>query len=407
MAIVSPNLRRASGRLPVLAWALLALAIGIAAPARAQTQAFQTLAKYAILMDADTGSVLFEKAADELMSPASMVKIMTAELVFREIAQGRLRLESKMVVSENAWRTGGAVSRGSTMFAKVNEEIAVADLLRGLIVMSGNDSAIALAEGIAGTEAAFAAMMNKRARELDMRDTNFTNSWGKFDAAQKTTARDLAKLSIHVIKTYPELYKLFGEREFIWNKIKQQNRNPLLGMELGADGLKTGNIEDSGYGLAGSALRGEQRLVLVVNGLPNARQRADESRKLLAWGFRAFDMKDLFKAGEPVGTASVYGGESGQVPLVAKTTVRLMTPRGSTERITGRIEYVGPLIAPVEAGMRVGHLRIYRGKTIALETPLYTANDVKIGSLHSRAFDALLEYSGGLFRKYLFKDKNG
>ncbi|MBM3609851.1 MAG: D-alanyl-D-alanine carboxypeptidase, partial [Alphaproteobacteria bacterium] len=282
----------------------------LAAGARmAAAQVFQTPAKWAILMDADTGSVLFNKDGDAQMSPASMVKVMTAELVFKEIAEGRLRLDSTMVVSENAWRTGGAVSRGSTMFARLNEQIPVADLLRGLIVLSGNDAAIVLAEGIAGTESAFVSMMNKRAREIGLRDTVFANSWGKFDAVQKTTARDMALLGIHAAKTYPDLYPIFGEREFTWNKIKQQNRNPLLGMEIGADGLKTGNIEDSGFGLVGSAVREGQRLVLVVNGLPTARARSDESRKLLTWGFRSFDRKDIFNAGDVIGTASVYGGD--------------------------------------------------------------------------------------------------
>lgn len=390
-------------RIPALA--LLLALTGLMPLAHAQT--FQTVAKWAILMDADTGSVLFQKAPDEQMSPASMVKVMTAELVYREIAEGRLTLASKMVVSENAWRTGGALSRGSTMFAKLNDEISVGDLLRGLLVLSGNDSAIVLAEGIAGTEEAFVGMMNKRAQQLNMRDTRFANAWGKFDERQKTTARDLAKLAIHVVKTYPELYKIFGEKEFTWNKIKQQNRNPLLGMDIGADGLKTGNIDDSGYGLVGSAVRDDQRLILVVNGLANARARADESRKLLTWGFRAFDRKDVFKAGEEIGTASVYGGDMGRVPLVSKIPIRLMIPRGSNERISGRIEYTGPLIAPIEEGRRVAWLRIYRGKSVALEAPLYTAVEIKTGPLYSRALDALFEYSAALVRKYVFKEKQG
>lgn len=385
---------------------LAALTLGAAGgPAIAQT--FQTAAKWAILMDADTGSVLFNKAADEPMAPASMVKVMTAELIFKEIAEGRLTLDSKMTVSENAWRTGGAVSRGSTMFAKLGEEISVGDLLRGLIVLSGNDSAIVLAEGVAGSEAAFVAMMNKRARELGLLDTQFTNSWGKGEKGQRTTARDMAKLGIHIARSYPDHYPIFAEREFTWNKIKQQNRNPLLGMEIGADGLKTGNIDESGFGLIGSALRDGQRLVLVINGAATAKARAEESRRMLTWGFRSFDRRDLFKTGEVIGTASVYGGDVGRAPLVAKIPVRLMTPRGATERITARIEYTGPLIAPLEEGARVARLRVYRGKEVALEVPLYTAQEIKTGPLHSRALDALFEYGGSLIRRYVFKEKQG
>lgn len=370
-----------------------------------QAQTFRTSAQYAILMDAETGSVLLEKDADELMSPASMVKIMTAELIFREIKAGRLRLEDTMSVSEKAWREGGASARGSTMFAKLHEAIKVSDLLRGLIVQSGNDAAIVLAEGISGTESAFAELMTRRARELGLRDTTFKNAWGKFDPGQKTTARDFAKLSIHLIKTYPDLYKIFGETEFTWNKIRQLNRNPLLTMGIGADGLKTGNISDSGFGLVGSAVRGDHRLVVVVNGAKTARERAEESRKLLAWGFRSFDPKDVFKSGEIVGTASVYGGDIGRVPLVAKIPIKVLVPRGSNERLMGRVEYVGPLFAPLAKGSKVAQLRIYRGKTLALDAPLYTAVDVKTGPLYSRAFDAAFESAVKLVRTYIFKSK--
>lgn len=367
-------------------------------------QSIQTLARWALLMDADTGSILFQKDADAPMSPASMVKVMTAELVFKEIKDGRISLDTEMTVSENAWRTGGAMSRGSAMFAKLGEQIKVSDLLRGLIIHSGNDAAIVLAEGLAGSEEAFAGLMNKRARDLGLRDSNFTNSWGKSDPRQKTTARDLAKLSVHVIKTYPDFYKIYAETEFTWNKIRQMNRNPLLTMNIGADGLKTGNIDDSGYGLIGSAVQGDQRLILVVNGLKTARDRTEESRKLLTWGFRAFDVRDVFKSGEAVGTASVYGGNIGRVPLVSKVPVRLMIPRGATERLSARIEYVGPLVAPVEAGTKVANLRVYRGKELALDTPLYTDVDVAKGPLYSRAFDAAYELAAGYVRKFTSRD---
>lgn len=388
--------------------AALALALVLIFPT-AQTSAWaqtiQTAARWALLMDADTGSVLFQKDADAAMSPASMVKVMTAEVVFQELTQGRITLDTEFTVSEHAWRTGGALSRGSAMFARLGESIKVSDLLRGLIIQSGNDAAIVLAEGIAGSEDAFAGMMNKRARDLGLRDSTFANAWGKSDPRQKTTARDLAKLAVHVIRTYPDYYKIFAETEFTWNKIRQTNRNPLLGMNLGADGLKTGNIDDSGYGVVASAVQGDQRLILVVNGLKTAKDRAEEARKLMTWGFRAFDTRDLFKPGETVGAAVVYGGDMNRVPLAAKTPVRLMTPRGSTERLSGRIEYTGPLIAPLEADTKVANLRIYRGKELALDAPLYTSVEVKRGPLYSRAFDAAYEYAVSLMRKISSKDK--
>jgi D-alanyl-D-alanine carboxypeptidase (penicillin-binding protein 5/6) len=385
--------------------ALVIAGFAAAASLPSNAQTFRTSAKYAILMDAETGSVLLEKDADELMSPASMVKIMTAELVFREIREKRLSLDSTMTVSTKAWKKGGASARGSTMFAKVGAQIKVSDLLRGLIIQSGNDAAITLAEGISGDEAAFAELMTRRARELGLRNTTFRNAWGRFDADQKTTARDLAKLAIHVVKTYPELYRIFGEKEFTWNKIRQLNRNPLLTMGIGADGLKTGNIADSGFGLVGSAIRAGNRLVVVINGLKTGRERAEEGRKLISWGFRTFDPKDLFAAGETVGTASVYGGDISRVLLVAKTKVRVLVPRGSRERLTGRIEYVGPLIAPIEQGRKVANLRIYRGKVLALDLPLYTKEEIKTGQLYSRAFDAAFEGVVKLVRTYVFTPK--
>lgn len=380
---------------------LLVAIAALAAPVRAQT--ITTIAPYAILVDADSGSVLFEKNADDLMSPASMVKVMTAELAFKAIKEGSLSPEETMTISENAWRRGGAPSGGSTMFAQINSRIRVIDLLRGAIIQSGNDAAIALAEGMRGTEEVFANAMTARARELGMTRTTFKNAWGAFHQDQKTTARDLATLSVHVIRNYPELYKIYGETEFTWNRIRQLNRNPLLTMNIGADGLKTGNIEDSGFGLIGSAVEGGTRLVVVVNGLKTGRDRAEEARKLLVWGLRAFDHRALFKKGEVIGNATVYGGAVGSVPLVADVPVRIMAPRGSNERLNGRIVWQGPIVAPVKQGDQIARLRVYRGKTLALDIPLRAAQDVETGALHQRALDAGFEWMGGLFRRYVFK----
>jgi serine-type D-Ala-D-Ala carboxypeptidase (penicillin-binding protein 5/6) len=399
--IMGPNERwaRAAARISSIAVAVAACVSLIASAPGARAQSFQTLAPHALLMDADSGTVLFEKAADELMAPASMAKIMTAEVIFNEIRQGRLSLDSEFVVSENAWRRGGGSSGGSAMFAKLNDRIKLADLLRGIIVQSGNDASIVVAEGVAGSEENFARMMTQRARELGLPRSTFKNATGLGHPDQKTTARELARLSLHVIETYPELYKMFGEREFTWNKIRQQNRNPLLTMDIGADGLKTGNIEESGFGLVGSAVQGGQRLIVVVNGLKTARDRASESRKLLEWGFRAFEPRQLFDKGETVGEASVFGGDKGSVPLVSNKPVRLLMPRGSGDRIVARIVYQGPLRAPVQKGAQVARLQVTRGDVQALDMPLYAGEDVGIGTIPQRAVDGLLEFGTGLIRR--------
>ncbi|AWN43408.1 D-alanyl-D-alanine carboxypeptidase family protein [Methylobacterium durans] len=387
-----------------LAAACLLLAPGTYRPAAAQN--FQTSAPHAILIDADSGSTLFEKAADELFAPASMAKLMTTEIVFGALKEGRLNMDTEFTVTEDAWRRGGAGGGGSSMFAQVNSRIKLSDLLRGLIVQSGNDAAITIAENMAGTEGAFAGMMNARAKELGLTRSTFRNATGYSAPDQKVSARDLAKLSLHIIETYPDLYKIFAEREFTWNKIKQQNRNPLLALDIGADGLKTGYLEESGYGLTGSAVQNNQRLVMVVSGLKTARDRAAESRKLMEWGFRAFEPRQIFTAGETVAEASVYGGEKGSVPLVAKKPVRLLLPRGSGERVTAKVVYQGPLSAPVEQGREIGRLRVMRGDTLALDQPLYAGEAVGSGTIPQRALDAALEVGTGLFRRAFSKAGN-
>jgi serine-type D-Ala-D-Ala carboxypeptidase (penicillin-binding protein 5/6) len=378
-------------------FATLSLLLGLSGPALAQ--AFQTSAPTAILMDADSHAVLFEKNADELVAPASMAKTMTAEIVFNELKNGRLNMDNEFTVSENAWRKGGAGSGGSAMFARVNTPIRLEDLLRGLIVQSGNDAAIAIAEGIAGTEENFARMMNERARQIGLTKSTFRNATGYGDPDQKVTVRDLAKLALHIIETYPDYYKIFGEREFTWNKIRQQNRNPLLSMEIGADGLKTGNIDESGYGLIGSAVQNGQRLIVVVNGLKTAKDRATESRKLLDWGFRAFEARQLFAENQVVGEAQVFGGDRRSVPLVSKKPIRVLVNRGDSERVSARIVYNGPLKAPIQKGTEVARIRVDRGETQALEMPLYADEDVQVGTLSQRALDGLLEFSTGWVRK--------
>ena len=370
----------------------LLLAAVVAGPAMAQ-QTFQTSVPSAILIDAGTNTVLFEKGADDYVVPASTVKILTAEIIFHELAEGRLKLGDEMAVSEYAWRNGGAPAGGSAMFLSVNSRATVEDLLKGLVIASGNDAALVLAEGLAGSEEAFVTRMNKRAGELGLTKSRFGNPWGKASDDQKVTAREMAKLANHVIKTYPDFYKYFGEKEITWNKIRQQNRNPLLTMSIGADGLKTGNIDKSGYGLVGSAIQDGRRLIVAVYGAKTANERADEARKLLQWGFRNFEDRALFKAGEVVGPAQVYGGVKGSVDLTTKTDIAVLLPRGGSERLTGKIVYQGPVIAPVAAGASIGRLEVRRGGTVVLEAPLEAAESIEEGSLPRRAFDAAYEYA--------------
>ncbi len=383
--------------------AIFALSCIICGPVRAQS--FQTSVPNAILIDAGTNTVLFEKAADNYVVPASTVKILTAEMVFHELTEGRLKLDDIFNVSEYAWRNGGAPAGGSAMFLKVNSQARVEDLLRGLVIDSGNDAALVLAEGVAGSEEAFVMRMNKRASELGLVKSRFGNPWGKAGDDQKVTPREMAKLALHVIRSYPDYYKYFGEKEFTWNNIRQQNRNPLLTMSIGADGLKTGNIEKDNFGLVGSALQEGRRLVVAVYGAKTAKERAEEARKLLQWGFRNFEEKELFKAGEPIGPAQIYGGTQGSVDLVSKTDVKVLLQRGSTERLTGKIVYEGPVIAPVEAGASVGRLEIKRGQTTVLEQPLEATESVEEGALARRAFDAVYEYAAAKIHEKLSAKK--
>jgi D-alanyl-D-alanine carboxypeptidase (penicillin-binding protein 5/6) len=303
-----------------------------------------------------------------------------------------------MTISENAWRKGGAPSGGSAMFAALNSRVSVSDLLHGVMIQSGNDACIALAEGIAGSELAFADMMNKRAAEVGLTQSHFVNSTGLHDPEHKMSARDLAKLAQHIIRTYPEAYKFYGEREFTWNRVRQQNRNPLLAMGIGADGLKTGYIKEAGYGLTGSAVNNGLRLIVVGNGFKSMKERADEMRKLLEWGFRAFEARALFAAGETIGEAKMYGGARSRVSLVSPQPIRLLVPRSTSEKFSAKVVYSGPVMAPVEKGKPIGTLKVSRGENVVLEVPLEAGEDVAQGGLPQRAFDAVGEMVINVFR---------
>ena len=353
----------------------------------------------AILIEGTSGSVLFEKNADELRAPSSMLKLMTAEVVFNALRNGNVKLTDEYRISENAWRKGGAPAGGSTMFAILNSKVSVDDLLKGAIIQSGNDSCIALAEGMAGNERIFAAeFMTKRARELGMTRSTFGNSNGLPDPANKMTVRELGNLARHIIRTYPDMYKLFAEREFTWNKIRQQNRNPLLNSLTGADGLKTGFTKDGGYGMVGSAVQNDIRLIVVINGLEDPDDRASEAKKMLEWGFRNFEARTLFAANQQVGYAKVFGGESRSVKLASREPIKVMVPKNGSEKLIARVVYNGPVRAPVAEGQPVGVVRVWRGANVAMEAPVYAAEAVATGSTMRRAIDGASELVIGMFR---------
>ena len=355
-------------------------------------------APHAILIDAENGSVLFERDADRLIFPASLAKLMTAEYVFHELKEGRIKLTDEYSVSENAWRKGGAPSHGSTMFAAINSKVPIDDLLHGMIIQSANDACIILAEGMAGDEATFGEKLTQRAREIGLQKSVFTNSNGLPDPNEQVTTRELATLARHIILTYPDVYPLFGQPDFTWNKIRQQNRNPLLGSLSGADGLKTGFTKEAGYGLVGSAVQNGLRLIAVVNGVGTAKERADEGKKLLEWGFRNFEQRILFAEGQTIGAAKVFGGASGRVQLVATGPVRVMLPKAGGEKLIARIVYTGPVPAPVTEGTPIGNLKVWRNDNLILTSPLKAAENIGKGNMSQRAFDAVTEMIIALFR---------
>jgi D-alanyl-D-alanine carboxypeptidase (penicillin-binding protein 5/6) len=410
-ADVPVNAKVRSGRWPALrahqcAWAvavgLLAAMIVSAHAGVGMTvkkdESFQTSVPNAVLLDPDSDSILFDKGGDQLVAPASLAKLMTLEFVFHEIKEGHINLDDEYVISENAWRRGGAPSHGSTMFAAIHSRVRVEDLIRGIIVDSANDACIAIAEALAGNEAEFGAMLTRRARAIGLEKSTFTNATGYSDPNMRVTPRELAYLARYIIQTYPEFYPYFAEREFTWDKIRQTNRNPLLTMGIGADGLKTGETAEAGFNLVGSAVQDNLRLIVVITGAKSDKERAEEARKILDWGFHGFEVRTLFAEGQTVGEAKVYGGASSYVPLVAPGAVRIMMPRNGGEHILARIVYVGPVPAPVHKGQSIGKLKVWRGDNLALEVPLQAAAAVGNGSMTRRALDAATELMIALVR---------
>ena len=372
----------------IAVWFILLAAPGAVS---AQDLPFETTAPHAILIDAKSGSVFFEKSADTLVQPASMSKLMTMLLVFEALKAGDVTLDQEFLISENAWRRGGTSSGGSTMYANVNTRIKLIDLMRGSMIQSANDACIAIAEGMAGSEEEFAFRMTQRGKELGLQNAVFRNVTGLPKPENLMSVRDLTIIARRIISEFPEYYKIYGEREFTWNEIAQKNRNPLLLDYPGADGLKTGYIKDAGYGLVGSAVRDGRRLVLVVAGLTSIKERKEEAEKLLDWGFRQFKTIDVYAAGDVVSKARVWGGASRWVNLVIKQDLRLALSAKEQESIEVKLSYAGPLMAPVKAGDPLGTVRfMIDGKTIA-EVPVETASAVDaVDSIWSRAMDSLM-----------------
>jgi len=384
-----------------VAFAVLAAgATGLSAPASAATKApagaFDTKAKHAILMNVDADLIFYEKDADTLMSPASMSKLMTLAVVFRELKAGHIKLDDQFKVSEHAWRDGGAPSGSSAMFAPLNSTVSVEDLIRGVTVQSGNDACIILAEGISGSEDAFVKEMNKYAKEIGLTKSHFENSTGLPADGHVMTARELALLADYLIKNYPEYYHYFGEKEFVYGKWRFTNRNPLVFEDLGVDGLKTGFIEDAGYGLVASAVRDNQRVILVVSGLNTKKEREEEPRKLLEWGFKSFKPYRLFDQGEKVSDALVWGGTRHYVPLVGNENIDIILPFNTSGQVTAQIVYDGPIKAPIRKGDQVATLRVTAADTKATnDIPLYAGEDVGQSNFAMRGLDSLFVLAFG------------
>jgi D-alanyl-D-alanine carboxypeptidase (penicillin-binding protein 5/6) len=341
-----------------------------------------TLAPYAVILDGDTGGLLYSKKGDEPMIPASMSKLMLYYLIFERVRDGRLRLDEEFTVSEHAWRTGGAGTDGSTMFLKLGSKVSVENLLRGAVIQSGNDACIALAEGAAGSEEAFAREMTARAHELGLTGSTFTNATGLDDPGHRMTAHDIARISFLIIRDFPQFYPMFSETSFTWNGITQPNRNPLLRELPGADGVKTGHLSASGFGLAGSAVRDGKRRIIVLQGLSSEAERRTEGPRVMRAAFADFQTYELVAKDAEVATASVWLGRTSEVPLVALETASAGLHVSAASKIRAEVVYKGPLYAPVAKGDVVGELVITAPGMKDVRVPVAAGADVpKLGLL--------------------------
>lgn len=332
---------------------------------------FDTIAKQAILLDSTTNTVLLNKEADTPMPPSSMAKLMTLYLIFDELKKNNITLDQKFMVSEKAWRT-----QGSKMFVGLGEQVALQDLIHGIIVQSGNDACVVMAEGLAGSEEAFAKRMTEKAQELGMKKSTFKNASGWPDPEQHVTARDLAILAQRLVNDFPDYYPLFAEKEFVYQGIKQQNRNPLLGVVEGADGLKTGHTEEGGFGLVASAVRGDRRLILVVNGLEKGKDRAQETTRLIEWGFKDFVNVTLFDAGQIIDQVAVWQGKQDTIPITSARKVVVTLPKSQENKIEAKIQYQSPMYSPIRQGDVVGELIVTLPDAEGYSVPVIAAETV-------------------------------
>ncbi len=374
-----------------LIFSFVILALGVVSPTLAQDAAFETKAPYAILIDARSGNVFYEKDPDTPVPPASMSKLMTMIMVFEGIRKGELSMDQEILVTVDAWKRGGSSSGGSTMYVNPNTRVKLSDLMQGVIVQSANDACIAIAEAISGTEEAFATKMTARARELGLKNAIFKNATGLPDPDHKMSVRDLVTLARYININFPEYYKFYSQPEFTWNKITQQNRNPLLKDYPGADGMKTGYTREAGYGLVGSATRDGRRLMMVVAGLKTLNERKQEAQKLLDWGFRQFKSIDVYAKGDKVSRARVWGGQQNWVDLVTPESVKIALAPQEQAAVEVKLTYTGPLMAPVKAGETVGYVRFLVSGNAVAEIPVETAAAVEAtDSMFSRALDSVL-----------------
>jgi D-alanyl-D-alanine carboxypeptidase (penicillin-binding protein 5/6) len=378
-----------------LAFLCLALAVGVQF---AGAERFETKAAQALMIDSETATVLFSKNPDKRIAPASLAKLMTMAVVLDGLRAGTYSLDQTFPVSEHAWRTGGAPSGTSTMFAALKSQIALRDLIQGVAVQAANDGCIIIAEGVAGSESAFAEKMNKLAAEIGMTSSLFKNPTGLPAEGQVVTVHDLALLARYIADKHPDFPSFYAQPDFTWNKITQRNRNPLLAMGIGADGMALGFTEGEGYAIVGSAARGGRRVIVVLAGLASDKERAEEARKLLEWGFSGFEKAELFAADSVVGEIGVYGGAVGAVALKAKEPIAAVLPKDGEVKISARIVYDGPLAAPVKADAPIGVLKVFVDDFPSQETQLYAVDAVPVGPLHRRAADAVGEMLTGWMR---------
>ena len=370
---------------------LIASRFGTGPAIAQQVTTFEPKAPQIYLIEASTNTVLYARGENDPIPPASLVKLMTAEYVLHEIKAGRITDNTEYKVSEYAWRTGGALSRTSTMFAALNSSIRVIDLLQGVIVQLANDGCIILAEGIAGSEQEFAELLTKRAREIGLEKSVFVNSNGLPDPANVSTMRELVELAQHIKAEYPNYFRLYSQEAFEWNKIFQRNKNALVAQNIGVDGMAMGFAEGYGYAVVATVERDGVRLFLAMGGLKSDKERAEESRRVLDWGLTNFHKQIVFRKGELIAEAPVFGGDSGHVPLIARNDIDIYVPNDNPDRIRARIAYRWPLKAPVTTGQKIGTLVISLGEKPVRNVPVYASAAVATGTLTSKAYDGLKE----------------